>query len=239
MASREKTLWVVQYENVFEFVAKAVATKATSVAIRTDNDLLKAIPLFHKSKIKVYGWRWPSAMRDAAMKEADKVVKLFANGLDGYYVDPEGAPGKPWDWDQKGLEALSDDFCRAIVTTAAGRPFGMTSHYRAKKVFVNLPWETFFKYSTVLLPQAYWRSDGGVIGHGIPEDNYRVSLDFWSKAGGDQSLIAPMAGELALSTPNEIDSYVKVASELDMRDLHFYAFSDDVKAVVWNAVARA
>lgn len=239
MPTREKVLWVVQYDDAADFVAKAVAVKATVVAIRTDNNLLKAIPLFRKDKIKVYGWRWPSAMRDAAMKEAEKVVGLFINGLDGYYVDPEGAPGKPWDWDQKGLDVLAGDFCRTILAEAAGRPFGTTSHYRAAKVFANLPWKTFFKYSTALLPQAYWRSEVGVIGHGIPDDNYRVAIDFWSQAGGDSKLIAPMAGELAQSTAGEIDSYVKAANEFGMHDLHFYACSEKVKVAVWNAVARA
>ena len=42
-------------------------------------------------KISVFGWRWPSAKRDAAMKEADKVVNLLSTGMDGYYLDPDVA----------------------------------------------------------------------------------------------------------------------------------------------------
>src|SRR5262249_31836168 len=83
-----------------------VAIGATAVAIRTDNDLLTAIPAFHHKGLKVYGWRWPSAQRDGAMKEADHAASLLSKGLDGYIADPEGAPGKPFDWDRRGLDHL-------------------------------------------------------------------------------------------------------------------------------------
>src|SRR5262249_35264002 len=151
-------LWVVNYNNLNEFIDRAVSIKATGVAIRTDNNLAKAIAEFHRHGIAVYGWRWPSAKRDAAMKEADKVISLLANGLDGYYVDPEGAHGKPWDWDQAGLEQLADEFCGTIKSAAPEKPLGTTSHYRGRRTFAALPWSTFFKYTDVFLPQAYWRS---------------------------------------------------------------------------------
>lgn len=67
---KEKVLWVVNYESLEWFIGRAAYVKASSVAIRTDNDLVKAIPAFHDKGIKVYGWRWPSAKRDAAMREA-------------------------------------------------------------------------------------------------------------------------------------------------------------------------
>jgi len=239
MATGEKVLWVVNYESLEEFIDKAIFVKATAVAIRTDNDLVKAIPAFNSKGIKVYGWRWPSAKRDAAMREANKVIGLLANGLDGYYVDPEGDKGKPWDWDQNGLGQLAEDFCSAITSAAVGKPFGMTSHYRGKKTFSKLPWASFFKYSTVLLPQAYWRSGDGVIGHGIPEDNYRMSIDFWSQSGADKEKIIPMAGELAHATASEIDAYIKEATAQGINDLHFYTYEDGVKDSVWSAVARA
>src|SRR5205085_8488376 len=130
----EKFLWVVNYEDLADFVQKAIDVGANSVAIRTDNDLLTAISAFHAKGIKVVGWRWPSAKRDACMKEADKVVGLLGRGLDGYFVDPEGAPGKPFDWNQSGLDQLAEDFCTTITSAAQGRPFGTTSHYRAKAV---------------------------------------------------------------------------------------------------------
>src|SRR5262245_57162672 len=151
MANIEKVLWVVNYDQLEEIRDRAMAVKATAVAIRTDNDLVKAIPAFHNKGIQVYGWRWPSAKRDAAMPEANKVIELFTQGLDGYYVDPEGAQGKPWDWDQHGLAPLANDFCQTITVAAAGKPFGTTSHYRGKKTFGKLPWATFFQHSTVFL----------------------------------------------------------------------------------------
>jgi hypothetical protein len=39
MGRRAKTLWVVNYNSVQEFLAKAVAVGATAVAIRTDNGM--------------------------------------------------------------------------------------------------------------------------------------------------------------------------------------------------------
>lgn len=238
MAS-EKVLWVVNYDHLEEFAKRAMLAKVTAVAIRTDNDLMKAIAIFGAKGIKVYGWRWPSAKRDAAMREADKVASLLAHGLDGYYVDPEGAPGQAYDWDKPGLEQLADDFCAAIRGAAPNKSFGTTSHYRAKKAFPNLPWEVFFKHSTVLLPQAYWRSSEGTIGHGIPEDNYKRSIEFWSQAGGQTAKIVPMAGELGVATSAEIGAYVAAAASHGIGDLHFYTYENSVKDSVWDAVAKA
>lgn len=235
----DKTLWVVNYDKLDEFVAKSVEVGATGVAIRTDNDVSNAIDVFHKKGIKVYGWRWPSAKLDPAMKEANKVIGLLSEGLDGYFVDPEGAPGKPYDWDVAGLDGLADQFCKAIVSKSGGRPFGVTSHYRAAKVFPKLPWQTFFKHASVLLPQAYWRSTQGTIGHGIPEDNYTTSITFWTNAGGDPKKIVPMAGELAVSTASEVRAYVKAAAAQEIDTLHFYTYEDGVKDSVWQAIAAA
>jgi hypothetical protein len=234
-----KVLWVVNYDSMQDFLTQAVGIGATAVAIRSDNDLAKAITAFHAEGMKVYGWRWPSARRDAAMKEAAKIVALFGQGLDGYFVDPEGAPGKPYDWDQKGLDELADDFCSTIKESAAGKRFGVTSHYRANKVFPDLPWASFFKYSDVCLPQAYWKSTEGTIGHGMPADNYAVAIDFWTKAGADKAKIVPMGGELGSSLAGDIDAYVNAAAKQGIDELHFYAAEADVRGAIWNAVARA
>ena len=237
-----KTLWVVNYNDVNEFLDKALAVGVTSVAIRTDNDLKKAISVFHSKGIEVFGWRWPSAKKDPAMNEANKVIGLFNNGLDGYYVDPERAPGQPYDWDQQGLSDLATAFCEAIVSSpgAKGKPFGVTSHYRAKQVFPNLPWAAFFKVATVLLPQAYWRTDGGTIGHGDPGDNYDRSIQAWSTApGASGKKIVPMAGELAHSNAAEIAEYAAAAKASNIDALHFYAYSDSVAEPVWDAVKQA
>ena len=239
MSATEKILWVVNYRTLDEFLQKAVAVGATGVAIRTDNNLAKAIPAFHDKNIEVFGWRWPSAMHDPCMVEADRVVNLLANGLDGYFVDPEGAPGKPFDWDKEGLDELADEFCSAITSAAPDKPFGVTSHYRGMKTFPNLPWRTFFQHATVLLPQSYWRSSEGTIGHGIPEDNYRVALDLWTQTGGDKAKIVPMAGELASSTADEIGKHVAEAAAQRIDVLHFYTHESAVKPSVWDAVAAA
>lgn len=239
MPAQDKVLWVVNYDRLETFLEKALDIGANGVAIRTDNDVARAIPRFHDHGIKVFGWRWPSAKRDPAMREAAKVVDLLGHGLDGYFVDPEGARGKPYDWDLDGLEQLADDFCSAITAAAPGKPFGTTSHYRAKKVYPRLPWQTFFSHSTILLPQAYWRSDQGTIGGGVPENNYRVALEFWTQAGGDRAKIVPMAGELGQATADEIDAHVREAGANHIDTLHFYTFEDDIHASVWDAIGRA
>ena len=239
MPATDKILWVVQYSDLDTFLDRASNVGATGVAIRTDNDVARAIPAAHAKGMKVYGWRWPLSQRDAAMHEADRAAALFASGVDGYFVDPEGAPGKPYDWDRPGLAGLADDFCSRITGEAADKPFGTTSHYRAAAVFPNLPWATFFKYSTVLLPQAYWRSTEGVIGHGIPADNYDVALQFWSQAGGERAKIKPMGGELGVTKPGEIAAYAAEAARQNVSVLHFYCYDDSVPAEVWGAVAAA
>lgn len=239
MSASAKILWVVNYNSLEEFLDLAKRVGATSVAIRTDNDVAKAIPQFHAQGIKVIGWRWPSAHADAAMKEAQKVVSLFAAGMDGYYVDPEGAPGRPYDWDRVGLDALANHFCGTIKSAAGGRPFGVTSHYRAKATFPHLPWSAFFHHATELLPQAYWRSTEGTIGHGLPADNFERSLQFWTAAGGNSDLIHPMGGELGSSTAKEIETYATAAAAHGIEALHFYAADATVSEAVWDAVAAA
>jgi hypothetical protein len=238
MSASRKTLWVVNYDNLNEFLQRAVSVGATGVAIRTDNDVSAAIPAFHERNIEVYGWRWPSAKEDAAMREARKVVALLREGMDGYYVDPEGAPGKPYDWDLRGLGPLAERFCLEIRNAYPEKPFGTTSHYRGKAHHRNLPWAEFFRNSTVLLPQAYWRTDGGVVGHGIPGDNYRQSIAFWMQSGGEQGQIVPMAGELGSVTAAEIRAYAAEAASHQIDELHFYTYEDNVRDSVWAAVAE-
>jgi hypothetical protein len=239
MPTHDKVLWVVNYDRLEHFVEKSLDIGVSGVAIRTDNNVVRAIPAFHDHGIKVFEWRWPSAKRDPAMREADKVTDLLSRGLDGYIVDPEGARGKPYDWDLDGLDQLADDFCRTITAASAGKPFGTTSHYRGKKVYPRLPWPIFFEHSTILLPQAYWRSDQGTIGSGIPENNYRLALDLWTQTGGDRTKIVPMAGELGQVTSEEIDAYASEAAVRAIRTLHFYAFDDEVDDSVWDAIQRA
>lgn len=236
MAQKEKILWVVHYDNVNDFIAQAQNAGATGVAIRTDNNMVKAIQRFHDVGIKVFGWRWPSAKRDPAMNEANKVAALLQAGLDGYYVDPEGEPGKSYDWNLPGLDQLAHDFCTTIKSAAPDKILGVTSHYRAKQLFKNLPWKAFFDHADVLLPQSYWRVEGGVVGHGIPADNYQRGIDAWTAAGGTAARIVPMAGEIALVKAAEIAQYALAAEAAGRRELHYYTATGSVSDAVWAAI---
>jgi hypothetical protein len=234
---KEKVLWVVNYPSLDWFVDQATFIKATAVVIRTDNDLETAIPIFHSKGIKVYGWRWPSAQKDRALQEADRVIKLLGKGLDGYYVDPEGEPGQHYDWNQTGLESLAEEFCKKITAASPGKLFGTTSHFRAVKIFTKLPWKPFIKYSNVLLPQSYWRVGGGTVNGGDPKKNYRTSITDWEASGGSRNLIVPMAGELAHITAAEVKSYAEESTAQGISSLHFYTATPAVKPDVWKAIA--
>jgi hypothetical protein len=235
-----KVLWVVNYPNdsLDSFIEMASFIGATAVAIRTDNDLDTAIPRFHSTDTKVYGWRWPSADRVKALAEAQKVVDWYGRGLDGYYVDIGGASGHHYDWNLDGLAPIAKEFCEKITQADSHKPFGITSHFQATKIYRKLPWTTFFQYSNVLLPQAYWKVASGLVNGGNPSQNYDASLVEWSTAGGSLSMIVPMAGELEFSTPENINSYAKEAAQQGRTELHFYAATKNVPSAVWEAIKQ-
>ncbi|MEJ8849116.1 hypothetical protein [Variovorax rhizosphaerae] len=238
--SRKKILWVVHCDDVNGFLESARQYGATGVAIHADNNVKKAIGVFHAAGMAVYGWRRPSALRDAAMREARQAVDLFAHGLDGYYVGPEGAPGQAnWDWDRPGLAELATMFCETVCGAANGRPFGVTSHYRAMAKHPHLPWAAFFEHATVLLPQAWWCGGRGKAGHGNPAEHYALSIKLWEAAGGEHDLIVPMAGQLDKATAAEITAYAAKATSEGVEDLHFYADQPSVKPAVRAAVRKA
>lgn len=240
MSAKTKVLWVVNYDKLDDFVRQAVAVKATAVAIRSDNNLVAAITKFHAEKIDVYGWRWPSSQGDACMKEASKIADLIKNdGLDGYFVDPEGAPGKPYDWDRAGLSGLATDFVGTIKAADENKRFGVTSHYLAKFCFPNIPWAAFFQHADVYLPQSYWRSTEGIIGHGDPADNYAVGIDRWTKSGAAADKIVPMGGELGSTTVKDLNAHVAAAAAHGRDELHFYVSEPSVTQPIWNAIAAA
>ncbi|MGO7033772.1 hypothetical protein ACCT19_23105 [Rhizobium ruizarguesonis] len=120
---------------------RAIQVGATAVAIRSDNNLHKAINEFGSlnPKIKVFGWRWPSHFKGPLMNEAQMIVNLFAEGLDGYFVDPEKATGKNYDWDLKNLGDLATEFMHTLRVAAGSRTLGVTSHYLAKSTWPSLP----------------------------------------------------------------------------------------------------
>jgi Bacterial SH3 domain len=245
----EKVLWVVEYDDLDWFVEKAVKVKATGVAIRTSNDnFVQAISAFHSKGIKVYGWRWPLAQKIdpntnrklGTLEEAARVVRLIDKGLDGYFVDPEcDAPADSNCWNKNGLEDLATEFCKTITDKLAGKPFGVTSHFRGDTTFPKLPWASFFELATVFLPQAYWKASFGAIGTGKPAENYRSSIDRWEATGATRSKIVPMAGELDSSTAAQIAEYAAEAKRQGVNSLHFYTATKTVKSEVWDAVALA
>ncbi len=234
----EKILWVVRYDSLADFSEKAIDAGCTGVAIRTDNDVKSAIQVFHKKKMSVYGWRWPSADRTAALKEARRVANFYNDGLDGYFIDAEGEPDKPYDWNQNGLSRLAEEFCATIKEADKEKPLGITSHFLAAGLFPKIPWATFFKQTDLYLPQAYWHVQGGLIKHGDPSENYELALQAWNKCGANSDNIVPMAGELAHVTGEEIDVYAKKA-RAQSKSLHFYTYEKPVTQGVWDAIRRA
>ena len=238
-SAREKVLWVVNYNSVHQFISRAVAANATAVAIRTDNNMPEAIDAAHAAGLKIYGWRWPWAQPVRAMAEADRAASFLNQGMDGYYVDPEGKPGQPYDWDQPGLAQLANAFCVRVKEAAGTKPLGVTSHYRAAVTYPNLPWAAFFEHADVLLPQAYWRVADGPVGHGDPTENYNRSIQAWVQAGGDEARIQPMAGELRRVTGSEITEYATAAQNAGIQSLHFYTEEPGISAGVWDAVSQS
>lgn len=240
MPAQTKILWVVNYNALDDFHQLAVDAGVTAVAIRTDNNLSKAIPKFHAAGLKVYGWRWPSAQSDPAMLQAHRAADLVKNhGMDGYFVDPEGEPGKHYDWNQKGLGSLAQDFCATVKAASPTIRFGVTSHYKAKQIFPNLPWTEFLAAADVLLPQAYWRVAGGNVYKGDPAQNYRLSIKHWTNAGGSAEKIVPMAGEIALTNAQAIKTYAAEAAAQGRNELHFYTSLPGISKAVWSAIAKA
>ncbi|WP_267551875.1 hypothetical protein [Rhizobium rhizogenes] len=91
------------------------------------------------------------------------------DGFDGYFIDPEGVPGKPYDWDRAGLSGLATDFVATIKAAGNDKRLGVTSHYLAKFRFPKIPWAAFSQHADVYLPQSYWRSTDVIVGHGDPQ----------------------------------------------------------------------
>ena len=237
--SGEKILWVVDYNSLSQFIQRAVAARVTAVAVRTSNNMPEAIAAAHAANLKIYGWRWPSAQPVGAMAEANRAATLLTQGMDGYFADPEGEPGQPFDWNQPGLADLANQFCTTIKSAAGTKPLGVTSHFLAKERFPNLPWAAFFQHADVLLPQAYWRVAQGPVHHANPVQNFRDSIEAWVQAGGAREKIQPMAGELRRVTGAEISEYVGEANSQGITTLHFYTDEAGITQDVWNAIEQA
>lgn len=233
----DKTLWIVSYPDAHWLLAHAQQSGAATVAIRTDNNVANALPLFHQNNIKVFGWRWPSSNLQRALHEAQAAVHLLGLGMDGYIVDPEGEPGADYDWDKDGLEDVAAQFCSTIRNAHPDKPFGVTSHYRARDIFPRLPWSVFIGAATVCLPQSYWRVAGGPVHHANPTENYNDGIQAWQEVGASPGIIVPMGGEIAYSSAAEIGQYAGAASAHGIRSLNFYTATPGVHAEVWAAIA--
>ena len=236
--SGEKILWVVDYNSLAQFIQRALKAKVTAVAVRTSNNMPEAIAAAHAANLKIYGWRWPSAKPGPAMAEADNAATFLSQGMDGYFVDPEGSDGNN-NWNQSGLAQLANDFCTRVKEAAGTKPLGVTSHFRAKQIFPNLPWSSFFAHADVLLPQAYWRVAEGPVHHANPVENFRDSIDAWIAAGGAKEKIQPMAGELRRVTGAEVGQHVSEARNQGITTLHFYTDEAGITQDVWDAIAQA
>lgn len=237
-----KILWTVHVPDLHSFQNRAEEVGASAVAVRTDFDNFHdAIPAFHDAGIRILGWRFPSTVRDRALAQAQHVVDLMELGLDGFIADPESDPNPHLNWDQSGLEDLAREFCETIRSRFPAKLFGTTSHFRARRVFPNLPFGVFISNSDEVYPQAYWRvqTDHGPrpVSGGKPAPNYAEALDAWREAGADPGTIVPMAGEIAVVTREEIAAYGAAAATHGIEQLHFYTADDPVPDAVWQAIA--
>jgi hypothetical protein len=250
MSLDSKVLWIVDMnsESAETALAKhALAIGATAVCIRTSSTRLPAaIKRFHDIGIKVFAWRWPSASKTRAEKEAKNVAKkLIPAGLDGYIVDPESdKAGAVNDWNRAQLAPLAARFCDIIKNAAsAGFVFGTTSgcSYPAPNMKPHIPWKEFFAASDVLLPQTYWRwtnpstgKRGQKINGGTPAAAFDKGVPAWTA----QSLgkrIVPMAGEVDVVTEQEIAAYGAALEKMGVKEGHFY--TDNGKIPVVNLAA--
>jgi hypothetical protein len=243
-----KMLWIAFHHDPDELIQKANYIGAWAVAVRTANPLDKdIITKYHHAGLKVYGWLLPAVVHtpkyEYASDEATHVAKdLIPHGLDGYFIDPEGKDvGDPRNWDQKRLTTLASNFCKTIlsaVPTGRSFQFGLTSHYRARDTYPNLPWSSFLPSCDLLVPQSYWRyrdDDGSIKNEGSgPKGNYLDGMTDWGKLRGRGKII-PMAGELGVVDGGGLLIHAQTAAGRDLglaladgieTDLYYY--TDDL-----------
>ena len=58
------------------------------------------------------------------------------------------------------------------------------------------------------------------VGNGKPQPNYEVALSAWQEVGAAIGTIVPMAGEIALARPGEIEAYGAAAASNGIDELH-------------------
>jgi hypothetical protein len=250
MALARKFLWIVNMNTdaaETAFSKHALAIDATGVCIRTSSTRFPdTIKRFHDLGMKVFAWRWPSASKASALKEAQNVAtKLIPARLDGYIVDPESdKAGASNDWNRSELAPLAAEFCATIKAAApASFVFGTTSGcaYPAQNMKPKIPWKEFFTASDVLLPQTYWRwtnPETGQAGQknngGSPAAAFAKGVPAW-KAKSLGKLIVPMAGEVDVVKEDEIAPYGVELQKMNVTEGHFY--TDNGKIPVINLAA--
>jgi hypothetical protein len=241
----KKMLWIAFHHQPDDLVKTAHYIGAWAVAVRTANPLDRTIiGKYHAAGLKVYGWLFPSVIEGQGQYvsvEAAHVAKdLIPAGLDGYFIDPEGA-ADPRNWDQTGLDQVARGFCKTVLDAVPpGRvfQFGLTSHYRARDTYPNLPWDAFLPSCDLLVPQSYWRyrDDDGTVkdeGNG-PAANYRQGVTCWARLHGRGKII-PMAGELGVVNAPDLIIHAQTAAGRDLGtaltdgiETELYYYTDDL-----------
>ena len=256
----KKVLWIVGMNagaDQAQVLTRAQQMGATAVCIRTDNAALPAaIPTFHAAGIEVRGWRWPAgqpgphaAPHYYALDEAQYLTTtLMPAGLDGYVFDIESDhPGQVNDWNAAAHQPLAQAFCDQIAHAIAsgvptcGAPFrlGLTAGCQQPSNDPAIPWATFVQACDTLYPQAYWRASLATgptkIHGGTPQSSYGKATAAWAPIAAGKPLVC-MAGELGLTTTQEIAAYGKIAANQD--ELHFYADLGGADAGVLAAISQ-
>ena len=252
-----KFLWIVDLPSaavMTRLLTNAQTIGAFAVVINTKNKLLNkaTIDTFHRQNIKVYGWRWPairpqprSTTHYFALDEAQFVVDRFADGLDGYIVDPEAdddANAANF-WNNAALKPLAARFAAKIRTGCGPQfHFGITSgcSYPNRNSRPNIPWAEFLAVCDAGYPQSYWRADLGrviSINGGNPAAAIQKGVDAWGRVVPTGKPIIPMAGELKQVTVAEIAAFGAAMAARRITDLHFYTDEPGVPAANFTAIA--
>lgn len=236
-----KILWVIETDNLDDFVGKAKYIGADTVCIRTTNDfLLDSIPKIQDNGLKVFGWRWPAAKLPSASSkakhwfaddEANFVVGLISKGLDGYVVDPESDNnGGADDWDSAEYAPVAARFCEKIKTCGKAKDlkfhFGLTSGCSHPTNNPNIPWFEFTQRAEAVYPQLYWSPDYVTAGRTTPEDAYRIGMASWKSITPAGMKIRPIMGEITNNKPDEIDRFGKLISGGGLDEVNFYTYEE-------------
>jgi hypothetical protein len=252
-----KFLWIVDVQNqtdVARLTSNAQTIGAFAVVVNTKNPLLNKamIDQFHQLGIQVYGWRWPAVVPQPrstthyfALDEAQFVLNLIADGLDGYIVDPEADddPHASNFWNNSALKPLAAQFA-ATIRAAGGAQFhfGITSgcSYPNTNSRPNIPWQEFLAVCDAGYPQSYWRADlGGIISinGGNPAAAIQRGMQSWQNVVPAGKSIIPMAGELKQITPDEIAAFGAAMAAQGITNLHFYTDEPGVPQANYAKIA--